>query len=246
MRLKDKVAVITGGARGIGKETGLLFLREGARVVVADFDRSAGEAMEKEIQDLGGEGYFYQVDVADRKHCQALVENVMERYGRIDILINNAGITRDGTLTKLKEEEWEQVIAVNLTGVFHCTQAVIQVMLNQGYGRVINASSVVGVYGNYGQTNYAATKSGVIGMTKSWAKEFGRKGITVNAVAPGFIMTDMTTKVPEKVLKIMQEKTPVGRLGQPQDVAQAYLFLASDEASYINGAILNVDGGLVL
>lgn len=246
MHLRDKVAIITGGARGIGKETGLLFLREGARIVVADFDRSAGEAMEKEIRELGGEGYFFQVDVTDRKQTQAMVENVLERFGRIDILINNAGITRDGFLTKLNEEEWEQVIAVNLTGVFHCTQAVVQVMISQGYGRVINASSVVGVYGNYGQTNYAATKSGVIGMTKSWAKELGRKGITVNAVAPGFIVTDMTTKVPEKVLKIMQEKTPVGRLGQPQDVAQAYLFLASDEASYINGAILNVDGGLVL
>lgn len=246
MRLMNKVTIITGGARGIGKETGLLFLREGARVVIADFDRSAGEAMEKEINELGGEGYFYQVDVTDRKQTQAMVENVMERFGRVDILINNAGITRDGFLTKLNEEEWEQVIAVNLTGVFNCTQAVVQVMINQGYGRVINASSVVGVYGNYGQTNYAATKSGVIGMTKSWAKELGRKGITVNAVAPGFIVTDMTTKVPEKVLKLMQEKTPVGRLGQPQDVAQAYLFLVSDEASYINGAILNVDGGLVL
>ncbi len=246
MRLKDKVAIITGGARGIGKEAGLLFLREGARVVVADFDGSAGEALEKEIRELGGEGYFYQVDVTDRNQTQAMVDNVMERFGRVDILINNAGITRDGILTKLNQEEWNQVIAVNLTGVFNCTQAVVQVMVSQGYGRVINASSVVGLYGNYGQTNYAATKAGVIGMTKSWAKELGRKGITVNAVAPGFIVTDMTTKVPEKILKIMQEKTPVGRLGQPQDVAQAYLFLASDEASYINGAILNVDGGLVL
>ena len=246
MRLKDKVTIITGGARGIGKETGLLFLKEGARVVVADFDRSAGEAMEKEIKELGGVGYFYQVDVTDRKQTQAMIENVLERFGRVDILINNAGITRDGVLTKLKEEEWEQVIAVNLTGVFNCTQAVVQVMLSQGYGRVINTSSVVGLYGNFGQTNYAATKAGVIGMTKSWAKELGRKGITVNAVAPGFIVTDMTTKVPEKILKIMEEKTPVGRLGQPQDVAQAYLFLASDEASYINGAILNVDGGLVI
>lgn len=246
MRLKDKVALITGGARGIGRETALLFMKEGAKVVIADFDEVAGQAMEEEMSKLGGEGFFVPVNVADHTQAMSMVKAVVDRYGRVDILINNAGITRDGFLTKTSPEQWEQVIAVNLTGVFNCTQAVATVMLAQGSGRIINASSVVGLYGNIGQTNYAATKAGVIGMTRSWAKELGRKGITVNAVAPGFIVTDMTATVPEKVLGQMREKTPLGRLGQAQDVANAYLFLASDEASYINGTVLSVDGGLVL
>ena len=246
MRLKDKVAIVTGGAKGIGKETALLFLREGARVVVADLERSAGEATAREMQELGGEGFFQAVDVTDEEQTQAMVDNAVARFGRVDILINNAGITSDAFLTKITSQQWEKVMAVNLTGVFNCTKAVAAVMIAQGYGRVINASSVVGLYGNMGQTNYAATKAGVIGLTKSWAKELGPKGITVNAVAPGFILTDMTAKVPEKVLKLMEAKTPVGRLGQARDVAYAYLFLASEEAGYINGAVLSVDGGLVL
>lgn len=246
MRLKDKVTIITGGAKGIGKATALLLLREGARVVVADYERVAGETLVKKMEELGGEGLFYPVDVTDEQQTQAMVDTVVEKFGRVDILINNAGITSDGLLTKISAEQWEKVIAVNLTGVFNCTKAVAPVMIAQGYGRVINASSVVGLYGNIGQTNYAATKAGVIGMTKSWAKELGRMGITVNAVAPGFILTDMTAKLPEKILKLMQDKTPVGRLGQPQDVANAYLFLASEEAGYINGTVLSVDGGLVV
>ncbi|WP_206808549.1 3-oxoacyl-[acyl-carrier-protein] reductase [Paradesulfitobacterium ferrireducens] len=246
MRLKDKVAIITGGAKGIGKETAWLFLDEGAKVVVADTERVAGEALVQEMQAMGGASFFCSVDVTDERQTQDMVESVVQRFGQVDILINNAGITSDALLTKISSEQWKKVIAVNLTGVFNCTKAIVPVMAAQGYGRIINASSVVGLYGNIGQTNYAATKAGVIGLTKSWAKELGKRGITVNAVAPGFIVTDMTAKVPEKVLKLMEEKTPVGRLGQVRDVAYAYLFLASEEAGYINGTVLSVDGGLVV
>lgn len=246
MRLKDKVAIITGAARGIGREAALLFAREGGEVAVCDFDAEAGSATANDIIAAGGEAVFCQVNVADLAQVEAMVNTVLEKFGRIDILINNAGITRDGFLTKMTPENWDAVIGVNLTGVFNCAKTVVPQMINQGSGRIINTSSVVGVYGNIGQTNYAATKAGVIGMTKSWAKELGRKGITVNAVAPGFIVTDMTAKVPGKVLDLMKEKTPLGRLGAARDIANAFLFLASDEASYVNGVVLNVDGGLVL
>lgn len=245
MRLKGRVAIITGGARGIGKETSFLFSREGARVVVADFDRKAGEAVAEEIRSRGGEVLFFPVNVAAVEQVREMVSAALKKFGRIDILVNNAGITRDAFLTKMEVDQWEQVISVNLTGVFNCTKAVAQVMIEQGGGRIINTTSVVGIYGNIGQTNYAAAKAGVIGMTRTWARELGRKGITVNAVAPGFILTEMTARVPEKVLAMMKEKTPLGRLGTPLDVAYAYLFLASDEAAYINGAVLSVDGGLV-
>lgn len=245
MRLKDRVAIITGGARGIGKETSFLFSREGAKVVVADFDREAGEAVAEEIRSRGGEALFVPVNVAVMEQVREMVGTALKEFGRIDILVNNAGITRDAFLTKMEAGQWEQVISVNLTGVFNCTKAVAPVMIEQGGGRIINAASVVGIYGNIGQTNYAATKAGVIGMTRTWARELGRQGITVNAVAPGFILTEMTARVPEKVLAMMKEKTPLGRLGTPLDVAYAYLFLASDEAAYVNGAVLSVDGGLV-
>ncbi len=246
MRLKDKVAIVTGGARGIGKETVTVFAREGARLVVADFDATAGQELVRELQEAGAEAVFCQVDVTDRTQVQDMVDTAVSRFDRVDVLVNNAGITQDALLTKMTKEQWERVIAVNLTGVFHCTQAVAPVMINQGSGSIITTSSVVGVYGNIGQTNYAATKAGVIGMTKAWAKELGKKGIRVNAVAPGFIITDMTAKVPQKVLDLMKDKTPLGRWGYPLDVAHAFLFLASDESSFINGVVLQVDGGLVL
>lgn len=246
MRLKDKVAIITGAARGIGREAAITFAREGAAVVVADFDEAAGQKTAADITADGGEAMFAVVDVANREQVKAMVDAAVARYERVDILINNAGITRDGFLVKMTEEQWDQVIDINLKGVFNCMQAVAPLMMAQGHGKVINVSSVVGLYGNIGQTNYAATKAGVIGMTKSWAKEFGRKGLNVNCVAPGFIMTEMAARVPEKILELMKERTPLGRLGQPSDVANAFLFLASDEASYVNGAILSVDGGLVL
>lgn len=209
MRLKDKVAIITGGAHGIGKETARLFAREGAKVVLADFAAAAGEAAAQEIRAEGGEALFFPVNVTDLNQVQAMVDGTVEKFGRIDILVNNAGITRDAFLTKMSPEQWEQVIAVNLTGVFNCTRAVAPVMIGQGSGRILNAASVVGLYGNLGQTNYAATKAGVIGMTRTWARELGRKGITVNAVAPGFIVTEMTAKVPEKVLEMMKEIPPM-------------------------------------
>ena len=246
MFLTDKVAIVTGGARGIGRETALVFARQGAKVVVADFDSEAGEKTAGDINTAGGQAIFTKVDVTDRENVQAMVEETKERFGNIDILVNNAGITADAMLLKMTEAEWDKVIGVNLKGVFNCTQLVAPSMIEQGGGVILNASSVVGVYGNIGQTNYAATKSGVIGMTKSWAKELGRKGIRVNAVAPGFIISDMTAKVPEKLLGVMKEKTALNRLGEVQDIANTYLFLASDYASYITGQVLGVDGGLVV
>ena len=246
MRLKDKVVVITGGARGIGKATGRLLGREGAKVVIADFDERAGEQTAEELREEGVTALFVGCNVVDRAQVRDLFQRVIERFGRVDVLINNAGITADGWLAKMPEEDWDRVIDVNLKGVFNCSQEAAKVMMEQGEGCILNAASVVGIYGNMAQTNYAATKAGVIGMTKSWAKELGPKGIRVNAVAPGFIISDMTAKVPEKVLEMMAGKTPLRRLGRVDEVAEAYLFLASDSASFVNGAVLSVDGGLAL
>lgn len=247
MRLIGKTAIITGGSKGIGKETALAFAREGANVMIANGDVIAGEETILEMQKHGSvTAIFMKVDVTDRNQVKAMVQTAKEKFGTIDILVNNAGITSDGFLVKLEEQAWDDVINVNLKGVFNCTQAVVKEMLLCGSGCILNSSSVVGVYGNIGQTNYAASKAGIIGLTKAWAKELGPKGIRVNAVAPGFIITDMTAKVPEKVLDVIKEKTPLGRLGVPTDVAKAYVFLASDDASFINGHILGVDGGLVL
>lgn len=244
MRLQNKVAIITGGAGGIGKETAFLFASHGARLLLADYDETAGLQTLAELRAQGAEAEFVKADVSSQSDVQNMVRTAVDRFSRIDILVNNAGITRDGFLVKMDPEQWNQVISINLTGVFLCTQAAASVMLEQGEGVILNAASVVGIYGNIGQTNYAATKSGVIGMTKTWGKELGPKGIRVNAVAPGFIVTGMTDKVPGKILDQMQEKTPLRRLGQPSDIANAYLFLASDEASFINGTVLSVDGGL--
>jgi 3-oxoacyl-[acyl-carrier protein] reductase len=246
MRLLNKVAIITGGASGIGKETARLFAQNGAKLVIADYNEAAGQTALEELLALGTEAEFVKADVSNRDDVQNLVNTAVEKFGRIDILVNNAGITRDGWLVKMDPAQWDQVISINLTGVFTCTQLAAGIMMQQGEGVILNAASVVGLYGNVGQTNYAAAKAGVIGMTKSWAKELGPKGIRVNAVAPGFIVTGMTDKMPEKVLGMMEEKTPLRRLGQPEDIAKAYLFLASDDASFVNGAVLSVDGGLTL
>ena len=238
-RLDGKVAVITGGARGIGAETARVFRDAGATVVTWDV----------------AEGADQQVDATDVAAVGTAVAEVVKRHGRIDVLVNNAGILRDAQLVKVKDDavigamseaDFDAVVAVNLRGVFVCTQAVAPVMIKQRSGRILNASSVVGLYGNFGQTNYVATKAGIIGMTKVWARELGPRGITVNAVAPGFIGTEMVRQMPEKILATMVERTPVRRLGEPRDVANAYLFLASDEASFVNGAVLSVDGGVVV
>lgn len=246
MRLAGKVAIITGGAGGIGFAAAEVFAREGAKVAIADFDTGLGEAKANELQNKNYEVAFFQVDVSDRSSVDGMVISVLQHFGDIDILVNNAGITRDAMLSKMMVADFQKVLDVNLSGVFHCTQAVLPTLVARGSGRIINTSSVTGVYGNIGQTNYPATKAGVVGMTKTWAKELGRKGITVNAVAPGFIATGMTAKVPEKVLEQMKGMVPLGHLGEPIDIANAYLFLASDEAKYVNGITLHVDGGIMM
>jgi 3-oxoacyl-[acyl-carrier protein] reductase len=245
MRLKGQTAIITGGQSGLGREAALVFAREGAKVAVCDL-AADGDELVAALAAEGAEGFYTQADVSDFAQVERMVAAVARKLGAIDILVNNAGITRDATLLKMTVEQWNQVIGVNLTGVFHCTKAIAPYMVERGHGKIINTSSIVGTSGNFGQTNYAAAKAGLIGLTKTWARELGPKGITVNAVAPGFIATEMVKKMPEKVLQSMRERTPLRRLGEPRDVASAYLFLASDESSFINGAVLAVDGGLTL
>lgn len=245
-KLENKVAIITGGAAGIGKATAIRFANEGATVVVWDLDEAKGKAVEKELHEIGVKAVFEKVNTADYQEIEKAAERVFKQFGSIDVLINNAGITRDSTLKKMTVEQWQQVIDVNLTGVFYCTKIISEYMLQKGYGRIVNASSVVGIYGNFGQTNYVATKAGLIGMTKTWARELGRKGITVNAIAPGFIATEMVAAMPENVIENMKAKVPVGRLGKPEEIAAAYAFLASDDAAYINGTVLSVDGGMTV
>lgn len=246
MRFKDKVAIVTGGASGIGKEVSKIYSFEGAKTVIFDVDEISIKNFEKEIKYKGFYLEGYKVDVSNFEEVSKITNQVYEKFGKIDILINNAGITRDNFLTKMSIDEWNKVISINLTGTFNCTKAVIPFMYEKESGVIINVSSVVAIYGNIGQSNYIASKAGVIGLTKGWAKEFGKKGIRVNAVAPGFIKTPMTDKVPEKVIELMISKTPLGRMGEAQEVAKAIAFLTSDDASFITGVILNVDGGLVI
>mgnify|MGYP005842737149 CR=1 FL=1 len=253
--LQGKVVVVTGAAAGIGRETARRFAAEGCRVAAWDVDAARGETLPKELAAAGGEGAFFSVNVADAAAVASAVQAVLDRWGRLDVLVNNAGIVRDGQLVKFKDgqlaasmsdEQWESVIGVNLRGVFNCTRAVVPHLIAGGGGVVLNASSVVGLYGNFGQTNYVATKAGVIGMTRVWARELGRYKIRVNAVAPGFVATEILAAMPQKVLDGMVAHTPIGRMGQPIDIANAYVFLASDAASFITGAVLSVDGGLVV
>ena len=246
MRLENKVAIITGGANGIGLAACERFAEEGAHVIMADFDEVAGKEQEALLKSKELDVTFLQLDVVDRVSVLKLVEQTIKKYGKIDILINNAGITEDATLLKMEPEQFQNVLNVNLIGVFNCTQTVVPYMLENGSGKVINTSSVSGVYGNFGQTNYAATKAAVVGMTKTWAKEFGRKGINVNAVAPGFTVTAMVEKMPEKVIDQMKSIVSLQRLGKPRDIANAYLFLASDESDYVHGHVLHVDGGIMM
>jgi 3-oxoacyl-[acyl-carrier protein] reductase len=242
-RLKNKIAVVTGGARGIGRTTALIFAQEGATVIIWDM-LDAGYELEKELRDAGLAASFMKVSVTNPEELQQATEAIISQFGKIDILINNAGITRDRSLLKMSHEEWQQVIDVNLTGVFNCTKAVIPYMVEAQYGRIICTSSVVGITGNFGQTNYSATKAALIGMVKTWAKELGKFNITANAVAPGFIRTEMTAQMPEDVQKQMIAGIPAKRMGIAEDIAHAYLYLASDEAGYINGHTLSVNGGI--
>jgi len=244
--LERKVVIVTGGAQGIGLCAAERFAAEGAIVAIWDFNTDKGAAAESQLRAKGLDVRFRQVDVTAMDSVKAAVQALLQAAGRIDVLVNNAGITRDASLLKMTEEQWRQVIDVNLGGVFHCTQAVAPVMVEQKSGCIINTSSVVGLYGNYGQTNYVATKSGVIGMTRVWARELGHKGIRVNAVAPGFIATEMDDTIPANIIEQIVGKTPLARMGNPQDIANAYVFLASDLAAFISGAVLSVDGGLVL
>ncbi len=254
MRLKNKCAIVTGGANGIGKATARRFAEEGANVMIWDVSDEAGQAHASSLRGIGVGADYMHVDVTDTVAVNSAVAAAHKDFGRIDILVNNAGILRDGQLVKYKDGEvqklmtdemFDAVISVNLRGVFICTRAVVPIMIKQRYGRILCASSVVGIYGNFGQTNYVASKAGVIGMTKVWARELGKYGITVNAVAPGFVETDMTASMPEKVLEMVTARIPVGRIGQPEDIANAYLYLASDEAGFVSGATISVDGGSV-
>jgi len=246
MRLKDKVAIITGAGRGIGQATAVKFAREGARVVVCDLTPEWIDQTVALCREAGAEAIGCVADVRDLKSLQAMVKTTLDQWGRVDCLVNNAGIVMDAQLKNMSEEQFDRVLDINLKGVFNCTKAVVDKMLEQQSGVILNASSIVGLYGNFGQTNYAASKFGVIGMMKTWARELGRKGIRANAICPGFIATDILKSMPDRVLRALEEKVPMGRLGQPEEIANTFAFLASDEASYINGAVIEVSGGLTI
>ncbi len=243
MRLANKIAIVTGGARGIGRAVSELFAREGATVIILDL-LPQGEEVAEGIRAGGGRAEFFSVSVTDKAALSDLFAAVNQKYGRIDILINNAGITRDRTLEKMSEEEWGAVVEVNLKGVFLCTQAAIPYMKAQGYGRIVSAASNVGLRGNFGQTNYAATKAGVIAMSKTWTLELGKYGITANAVAPGFTRTEMTEQIPAEHMATIRENIPLKTIAEPLDIAYGYLYLASDEARFVSGICLTIDGGM--
>ncbi|WP_462331630.1 3-oxoacyl-[acyl-carrier-protein] reductase [Schwartzia sp. (in: firmicutes)] len=247
MLLDGKCALVTGASRGIGRAIALKLASEGAKVAL-NFAGSAAAAEEvkKEIEAAGGEAITVQADVSDPASVEAMVQTVSEAFGQIDILVNNAGITRDGLLLRMKDEDFDAVINTNLKGIFYTTKLVSKLMMKKRFGRIVNMASVVGLTGNAGQTNYAAAKAGVIGFSKSAAKELAARGITVNMVAPGFIETDMTAVIPEKAKEAMMGGIPLGRAGKPEDVANAVLFLVSDQAAYITGQVLKVDGGMVM
>ncbi|MGX6441978.1 3-oxoacyl-[acyl-carrier-protein] reductase [Neobacillus sp. K501] len=247
MTLEGKVALVTGASRGIGREIALELARQGANVVVnyAGSEAKANEVAE-EIKMLGKEAFAIKCDVSNNEEVSAMVKETIERFGKLDILVNNAGITKDNLLMRMKEEEWDDVININLKGVFLCTKAVTRQMMKQRVGRIINIASIVGVSGNPGQANYVAAKAGVIGLTKTTAKELASRNITVNAIAPGFITTDMTDKLTEELKTEMLKQIPLARLGEPKDIAKMTAFLASDDASYITGQTLHIDGGMVM
>ena len=246
MRLQNKVAVITGAASGIGLATAVKFAQEGAFIAICDLNQAGIDAAIKEVEAAGGQALGYIVDVTKPDQIVAMRDALLAEKSRIDVLVNNAGIVMDAQLIKMTEDQFDKVIDINLKGTYNMARALVDTMVAQGAGVILNASSVVGVYGNFGQTNYAATKFGVIGMVKTWAKELGKKGIRANAVCPGFVATPILKAMPEKVLQGMEEKVPMRRLADPSEIANVYAFLASDEASYINGAAIEVTGGLTL
>lgn len=242
--LAGRAAVVTGAASGIGRAIALALAREGAGVCIADMDAEGGQRVADEIVRAGGQARSIPVDVSEAVSVQTMVDQAAESFGRLDILVNNAGIARDGLLLRLKAEDWEAVLGVNLTGAFHCTRAALRAMVKQRAGRIINVTSVVGVMGNAGQANYVASKAGLIGLTKAAAREVASRGITVNAVAPGFIETEMTAALPAAVREAYQAQIPQGRFGSPQEVAEVVAFLVSDAAAYITGQVIHVNGGL--
>ena len=245
-RLLNKVSIITGAAQGIGLATALKFAAEGAVVVVCDLRQAGVDATVTQCKALGAQAIGFLMDVTDRTMVDAVVAQVKNQFGRIDVLVNNAGITKDARLQKMTMAQFDQVIDVNLRGVFNCAQSVVDTMVAQGSGVILNASSVVGIYGNFGQTNYAASKFGVIGFTKTWSRELGPKGVRVNAIAPGFIATPILDTIPDHLMQEMKARVPLKRLGKPEEIANVYAFLASDEASYINGAVIEVSGGMTV
>jgi 3-oxoacyl-[acyl-carrier protein] reductase len=244
MRLQDKVCIVTGAANGIGLAAAKRFASEGAIAIICDLKAEQVEQAVKDIESEGRRAAGYVVNVTDRATIDAMVADVKARFGRIDVLLNNAGITQDARLVKMTEAQWDAVINVNLKGVFNCTQAVAETLLAQGSGSIINTSSITGVYGNFGQGNYAATKAGVIGLTKTWARELGPKGVRVNTVVPGSVATQILETVPKEALKQIEQACWLKRIGRPEELAAVYAFLASDEASYVNGATLEVSGGV--
>ena len=246
MRLADKVAIVTGAGRGIGRATSIKFATEGAKVVVCDLTPEWIDETVSLCKETRGDAFGCIADVRDMKSLEAMVETTLNKWGRVDCLVNNAGIVMDAQLKNMTDDQFDKVIDINLKGVYNCTKAVVHTMLSQESGVILNASSIVGLTGNFGQTNYAAAKSGVIGMIKTWARELGRKGIRANAICPGFIATDILKSMPDRVLRALEEKVPMGRLGKPEEVANIFAFLASDEASYINGAVIEVSGGLTI
>jgi 3-oxoacyl-[acyl-carrier protein] reductase len=246
MMLKEKTALVTGAAQGIGKSIAVTLAKEGAHVAICDVNLEKAQETAKEIEGLGVKSMAVKTNVSDAKECEDLVNIVVEKFGKLDILVNNAGVTRDGLLVRMSEQDWDLVIAINLKGTFNCTKSAAKYMMKARYGRIVNISSVIGLMGNAGQTNYSASKAGVIGITKSAAKELSGRNVTVNAIAPGYIATAMTDKLTEDQRNSMVKLVPLGRIGQPQDVANAVLFLASPLADYITGQVIPVDGGMVM
>ncbi|MFC1667199.1 3-oxoacyl-[acyl-carrier-protein] reductase [Candidatus Omnitrophota bacterium] len=246
LSLEGKCALVTGGARGIGREIALLFAKEGANVALCDVNIEEADKTAKDIQDLGRDSLALKADVTDLVSVRSMLDKILDKFKKLDILINNAGITRDNLILRMSEEDWDKVIAVNLKGCFVCTKAVSKVMLKQRFGKIVNLASIIGMMGNAGQANYAASKAGIIGFTKSVAKELAPRGVCVNAIAPGFIKTEMTTKLPEDIQKRMLSNIPLGRFGESKDVADLALFLSSESSSYITGQTIQIDGGMLM